>query len=302
MTTTDFAPVRPYDLREALLIAAHKGLVCIAAPVSEFRKIRHDLAVEARSLGFSFRLSAGNVYYVSSHGRIVLQADLECDTAMTTAHVAYVHESSQLLHEDLRLPIAWSNFDLDKVLARITDVWRPGPSIHDVLAEGRKVWVAENSQLVQIPENPKPLMTLAAEVRRINEANGWDMPLDTPIACIANIALIITEASEAIEEVRDTHMGERFTIDDRRVYRVTDGSGADWTTDPRGSTAEVGSYKPFTWTGVTAKPEGLPSELADIIIRTLDTASRLGIDLDAHVATKLAYNRTRGLHHGGKVL
>ncbi len=41
-------------------------------------------------------------------------------------------------------------------------------------------------------------------------------------------------------------------------------------------------------------------ELADIIIRTLDTADFLGIDIDAAVQKKIEYNRTRPLRHGGK--
>lgn len=43
-------------------------------------------------------------------------------------------------------------------------------------------------------------------------------------------------------------------------------------------------------------------ELADTLIRVLDLAGGLGIDMDTAVRTKLAYNRTRGYRHGGKVL
>lgn len=49
-----------------------------------------------------------------------------------------------------------------------------------------------------------------------------------------------------------------------------------------------------------AKPEGLASELADIVIRVCDTAGALGIDLQRAVAEKLAYNRARPHRHGGK--
>lgn len=140
------------------------------------------------------------------------------------------------------------------------------------------------------------LKALAAKVRAINEANGWDTLLDSPIALIANLSLIHTEVSEATEEVRDGNLETYFTIGGRRVYPVIGGSGADWTI------FADGHDRGFTWTGVTPKPEGLPSELADVIIRALDTAARLGIDIDAEVAPKLAYNRTRGHRHGGKAL
>lgn len=49
------------------------------------------------------------------------------------------------------------------------------------------------------------------------------------------------------------------------------------------------------------KPEGLGSELADIIIRVCDTAGALSVDLEAELRAKLAYNRTRPHRHGGKL-
>lgn len=49
------------------------------------------------------------------------------------------------------------------------------------------------------------------------------------------------------------------------------------------------------------KPEGIPSELADILIRVLDTCGMYGIDIERVVAEKMAYNATRPFKHG-KVL
>lgn len=48
------------------------------------------------------------------------------------------------------------------------------------------------------------------------------------------------------------------------------------------------------------KPEGLPVELADVLIRVLDLAYAAGIDMDAAVAIKQRYNETRPYRHGGK--
>ena len=48
------------------------------------------------------------------------------------------------------------------------------------------------------------------------------------------------------------------------------------------------------------KPEGLPTELADIVIRVMDLAGALGIDLEAEVVNKMKFNRTRSHRHGGK--
>lgn len=49
------------------------------------------------------------------------------------------------------------------------------------------------------------------------------------------------------------------------------------------------------------KPEGIPSELADIIIRVLDYCAYAGIDIDEAVRIKHEYNKTREYKHGGKV-
>lgn len=46
------------------------------------------------------------------------------------------------------------------------------------------------------------------------------------------------------------------------------------------------------------KPEGVPSELADVIIRVLDICGNRGIDISAAVKAKLDYNRTREYKHG----
>lgn len=49
-----------------------------------------------------------------------------------------------------------------------------------------------------------------------------------------------------------------------------------------------------------AKPEGVTYEFADIVIRVADLCGSLGIDLQAAVEKKMAYNTTRSYRHGGK--
>ena len=127
---------------------------------------------------------------------------------------------------------------------------------------------------------------LMAVIGDINAANGWksDRTLreridagetyDTQSADehnIAVIALIAGEAHEAIEEIRDGH-GIRET------------------------------YYSHIGEGPLDKPEGVPSEIADVIIRALDFANSWGIDIEAAIDEKLAYNATRGHRHGGKRL
>ncbi len=50
------------------------------------------------------------------------------------------------------------------------------------------------------------------------------------------------------------------------------------------------------------KVEGIPSELADVIIRVLDTMTYYGIDIDTIVRAKIDYNKTRPHMNGGKVI
>lgn len=50
--------------------------------------------------------------------------------------------------------------------------------------------------------------------------------------------------------------------------------------------------------GLNGKPEGLPSELADVVIRVADLCGMLEVDLNAEVALKMKYNRSRPYKHG----
>lgn len=49
------------------------------------------------------------------------------------------------------------------------------------------------------------------------------------------------------------------------------------------------------------KPEGIPIELADCIIRILDTCEAYNIDIEAVIKFKMDYNTTRSYRHGGKI-
>ena len=82
---------------------------------------------------------------------------------------------------------------------------------------------------------------------------------------------IVCEVSEAWEEVREG------TFDLNEPIR--------WEVDPVTN---------------NDKPEGIGPELADILIRTMDTAEALGIDLERMVAIKHTYNQGRKTKHGGK--
>lgn len=57
-----------------------------------------------------------------------------------------------------------------------------------------------------------------------------------------------------------------------------------------------------TYNGEDGKPEGIPVELADVILRILDMCGRYGIDIGAAIAEKHEYNKTRPYKHGGRVI
>jgi NTP pyrophosphatase (non-canonical NTP hydrolase) len=48
------------------------------------------------------------------------------------------------------------------------------------------------------------------------------------------------------------------------------------------------------------KPEGIPTELADCIIRILDYCADASVDIDEAVQIKMTFNETRPHKHGGK--
>ncbi|WP_288120799.1 hypothetical protein [Microbacterium sp. 69-7] len=91
----------------------------------------------------------------------------------------------------------------------------------------------------------------------------------------SRLALITTEVAEAIEELRH-------------------GRSVDETHYP---SAPLGGNA-IHETGAPAKPEGVPSELADIVIRAFDFAYEANIDLASMINEKLAYNATRAHKHG----
>jgi hypothetical protein len=110
-------------------------------------------------------------------------------------------------------------------------------------------------------------MTLRELVRMAHqnaESKGWWEGEDHNIP--ERLALIHSEISEALEAFRDS-----------------DGDGDLQCVSYNGD-----------------KPEGFPIELADAVLRIADLCGYLGIDFEAAVETKHAYNLTRSRRHGGR--
>lgn len=82
--------------------------------------------------------------------------------------------------------------------------------------------------------------------------------------------LAVSELSEALEEYRAGHK----TCE---IYFVTDKQG-------------------------NRKPEGIPVEIIDCIIRLFDDCVEFGIDVEQVLKLKMQYNASRPHLHGGKVM
>lgn len=108
------------------------------------------------------------------------------------------------------------------------------------------------------------LNELAKEAHQIAREHGF---YDPPPSFPERIALIHSELSEALEEFRDGH-----AVTDERY---------------------VGARGTFP-----QKPEGIPSELADVLIRVLDLCGAHELDIERVVREKMNYNRSRPFKHG----
>ena len=134
--------------------------------------------------------------------------------------------------------------------------------------------VKEHFRLEANPKAPKSLEDMQAEVTSWCERKGWKGEGSAPVTFGDTMALLHSEVSEALEAYRD--------------WGLKDATGPD----------ELDQHSHL----VPAKPEGVGSEFADILIRLLDDCDRWGVDLRAEYERKMAYNERRPYQHGGRAL
>lgn len=137
---------------------------------------------------------------------------------------------------------------------------------------------ADGKATVNITALPAPsgrLVAAAEEVRQVNVEKGWfedDRPME------ADVALLITEISEAMDAYR------RWRFEDATAALAVVDDDIVWEDE-----------QPLP------KPEGVGSELADVMVRLLDLAVRRQVDLalvyDRRAITSSPGDFITGLNH-----
>lgn len=100
------------------------------------------------------------------------------------------------------------------------------------------------------------------------------------------IALCHSELSEALEEYRNGKQPNEI------YYSCAEHRSAN----------EGGECYLSCENCIAGKPEGIPIELADAVIRILDMCEHEGINLAEAIREKHEFNLTRPYKHGGKVI
>lgn len=133
------------------------------------------------------------------------------------------------------------------------------------------------------PIDPKLIQEIGQLCKEKGWREGWAaFPSLNGPQFVAYMMMVATELAEATEE-----------------YRIHRWSGEEQVIGPACSPCRT-EYKAKSCGHQVPKPVGVGSEIADAIIRLLDTAEFYGVDINGEIRRKLDYNWTREYRHGGK--
>lgn len=173
---------------------------------------------------------------------------------------------------------------------------------------------AHKRSLTPIPEAPivssgVSLNELGRQVHESAREKGWYEP-GKEKTFLESMMLVVAEISEAAEEYRSGFDYDEvyykfepiegldqaeITTDGVRVFAYQAGD------EPYPHSVEEMTPENAEQYGYKAKPEGIPIEIADAVIRILDECANRGIDIDEAIRIKMEFNRTRPYRHGNKL-
>lgn len=125
----------------------------------------------------------------------------------------------------------------------------------------------------------------AQEVHENAVAHGW---YDNPVSFPEIAVMVHSEISEAVEEWREGNPLVYGTC-----ALAAEGCKFSGICDNVGNPAGEGKDGP-------CKPEGVAVELCDAVMRIFDYLAYMGVDIEALLEAKHAYNTGRPYRHGDK--
>lgn len=148
-----------------------------------------------------------------------------------------------------------------------------------------------------------------SQIKRLQETihewavrKEWRGPKSSNRPLVADLMLFTSEIAEALEELRKN--------DDPKHYYETYSLTLDGVKFKNLSLEQVKALNNIIGFSESKleeilsnpKPEGVGPELADLMIRVLETSEEYDLDMDFEIERKMAYNEGREIRHGGLLM